>query len=181
MSTLSQFTGNAKPRQVTTYTSGSGTYTPVAANSWCRITLIGGGGCGGGTSVCYGTNYGTNGFAGQWLQQWTKVVSTAAYTVGNAGTWFYGGTYPYYSWQSTNPGATSFNGISCAAGGNGSGYNTVTAYFAYVLASVGLYNHGASYGRGGGGGSASNGNGCSNFSIGGNGIAGFILVEDFGP
>jgi hypothetical protein len=182
MSTLSQFAGGGgKPKQVTVYTSGSGTYTPTAPNSWCRVTLIGGGGSGGGTSVCYGTNYGTHGIAGQWLQQWTKVVSTAAYTVGNAGIWYQTGTYPYYSMTQNSPGASSFNGISCAAGSNGGGYTTIATHLAYIPMSLGIYNHGASYGRGGGGAGASNGSGCTGFNIGGNGVGGFILVEDFGP
>ena len=42
MSLLSQFFGT-KPIRVVEYTSGSGTFTPLVSNSWCRITLVGGG------------------------------------------------------------------------------------------------------------------------------------------
>ena len=45
MSSLSQFTG-AKPIRVVTYTSGTGTFTPLVSNSWCRVTVVGGGGAG---------------------------------------------------------------------------------------------------------------------------------------
>lgn len=179
MSTLSQFMPGGKPRQVTTYTSGSGTYTPVAPNSWCRITLIGGGGAGAGGYGCYGTFYGGYGTPGQWLQQWTKVVSTASYTVGNAGYWTNTG-YPYYSPFQVAPGATSFNGISCGAGGNGGG-TSASGQVTSIHWSLGIYTHGSSYGRGGYGSTTGSSNGCSSFAIGGNGVAGFILIEDFGP
>jgi len=45
---------------ITTYTSGSGTFTPNASTVWMRVRLIGGGGGGGGT----GTGSPTNGGAG---------------------------------------------------------------------------------------------------------------------
>lgn len=181
MSTLSQFMPGGKPRQVTTYTSGSGTYTPVAPNSWCRITLIGGGGYGSGAQGCYSSSYGAAGVAGQWLQQWTKVVSTASYAVGGGGYWTNSG-YPHYQVQ-TGPGAgnTSFNGITAAAGASHNFNAGLYGYSGYIPGALGIYNHGSSYGRAGGGAAASNPNGCSPYYAGGNGTGGFILVEDFGP
>ena len=39
---LGQIEGGSAIRTVT-YTSGTGTFTPLVANSWCRVTLVGGG------------------------------------------------------------------------------------------------------------------------------------------
>lgn len=185
MSTLSQFTGNAKPRQVTVYTSGSGTYTPSAPNAWCYVLLIGGGGSGGLGQGCYGTGYGYAGGAGLAVQVWTKVVSTASYAVGAAGYWTNSG-YPYYNYSQVAAGATTFNGLTAAAGGTGAtGYNNTTTVGASGLPSASVLarptiQYVGNPGYGGGGGAAGNSNGCS-YSYGGSGTAGVIVIQDFGP
>ena len=44
MSSLSTFFPSGKPNRITTYTSGSGTFTPLSTStSWARVTIVGGG------------------------------------------------------------------------------------------------------------------------------------------
>jgi hypothetical protein len=180
MSTLSQFIPGGKPRQVTVYTSGSGTYTPVSPNSWCYVTMIGGGGPGGGGYACYGTFYGGYGGSGKQLEQWTKVVSTASYSVGAGGYWWNNATYYGDNWQQVAGGTSTFNGLSAAGGGNGGGVR-VDGQITSAVMGLGYYTHGGNYGVAGWGTTVGNGNGCTNWSNGGNGNGGIIVVQDFGP
>jgi|LakMenEpi03Aug12_release.lakeMendotaPanAssembly.Ray.scaffolds.fasta_scaffold170579_4 hypothetical protein len=168
-----------KPRQVTVYTSGSGTYTPVSPNSWCYVTMIGGGGSGGGGYACYSTFYGGYGGSGKLLEQWTKVVSTASYAVGAGGYW-YNLQNPYDNWQQVAGGTSTFNGLSAAGGGNGGGVR-VDGQITSAVMGLGYYTHGGNYGVAGWGTTVGNSNGCSNWSNGGNGNGGIIVVQDFGP
>jgi hypothetical protein len=168
-----------KPRQVTVYTSGSGTYTPVAPNSWCYVTMIGGGGPGGGGYTCYGTFYGGYGGSGKLLEQWTKVVSTASYAVGAGGYW-YNLQNPYDNWQQVAGGTSTFNGLSAAGGGNGGGVR-VDGQITSAVMGLGYYTHGGNYGVAGWGTTVGNSNGCTSWSNGGNGNGGIIVVQDFGP
>jgi hypothetical protein len=168
-----------KPRQVTVYTSGSGTYTPVSPNSWCYVTMIGGGGSGGGGYACYSTFYGGYGGSGKLLEQWTKVVSTASYAVGAGGYW-YNLQNPYDNWQQVAGGTSTFNGLSAAGGGNGGGVR-VDGQITSAVMGLGYYTHGGNYGVAGWGTTVGNSNGCSSWSNGGNGNGGIIVVQDFGP
>jgi hypothetical protein len=184
MSTLSQFMPGGKPRQTIVYTSGAGTYTPVAPNSWCYVLLIGGGGAGGYAYGCYGTGRGGYGSSGYTMQVWTKVVSTASYAVGGGGYWTTSG-YPYYNPTYVAAGATTFNGLTAGAGSQGFvGYNNGGAPMDVGLSATfsrPLVHHGTNYGHAGGGGSAGSSNGCSGTSYGGAGVGGVIVVQDFGP
>lgn len=196
---MSIYTGlrgiGTKPKQVTIYTSGSGTYTPTAANAWCFVTMIGGGGAGGYAQGCYGSTYGQSGGGGKVIQRWTKIATTASYAVGAAAIWqnYQGGSYPhyYYYYQKTSSGATTFNGLSAAGGYNGgdnatAGINESSGARYAIWSGIGYaqprYEYGsANYGNGGGGAGSSGPNGCDQLRIGGNGVAGFIMIEDFGP
>lgn len=184
MSSFSQFVGGGKPKKVTRYTTGSGTYTPLAPNSWCFVTMIGGGGAGADAYTCYGTTYSTAGAPGTWIRQWIQVGASASYAVGTGATWnyVYREQYNDYVWQLTNATASTFSTLSAAGGGNGFSIgNNVGGYYTYDIRRIGQYNHGAAYGYGGVGTSSSNPSGCGNYNIGGNGQAGVIIVEEFGP
>lgn len=196
---MSIYTGlrgiGTKPKQVTIYTSGSGTYTPVAANSWCFVTMIGGGGAGGYAQGCYGSTFSQQGGGGKVLQRWTKIATTASYAVGAGSVWqnFQGGSYPhyYYYYQKTTAGATTFNGLSAAGGYNGAdnatgNINDTSAARLGIWGGIGYqqpkYEYGsAGYGNGGGATSSGSPSGCDQLRYGGSGTAGFIMIEDFGP
>ena len=59
--------------RVVEYTGGSGTFTPLAANSWCRVTIVGGGG-GGGRGATNGAAAGGGG-GGATVIQFMRVAS----------------------------------------------------------------------------------------------------------
>jgi hypothetical protein len=158
-----------KPRQVTTYTSGTGTYTPSAFNAWCYVTLVGGGGGGGNTG-------GGPGSAGAVWQQWIQVSGATSYAVGAGGGSAASGsstTFGALTAQGGNPGANQMNY-------NGSfnlgGYTGQSSQFGG--GGAGNSGSGNGYGAGGGGGQFSGGGGGSN---GGGGSGGLIIIEDFGP
>lgn len=190
MSTLSQFMPGGKPKRIQTYTSGSGTYTPIAPNSWCYVRLVGGGGAGGTYYCCYSTSQAGPGYHGYVLEQWTQVVSTAAYSVGAAGTYVLAGHHPHYYYAAQAAGATTFNGLSATAGATGGSYPTNTGAPGVEGTlrlmwqfGVGYNNGGMANGRGGGfGGSCGNTNSCPGGNqIGATGNNGYILIQDFGP
>ena len=156
MSTLSQFVGGGKPKQVTTYTSGTGTYTPSAPNAWCYVTLVGAGGAGAGRG---------GGSAGAVWQQWVLVAGPTSYAVGAA-----------------NSGSTTFGSIT-AVGGNGAGgggaqVNGQSGQFGSGGTGVDPGSGGSATGYGSGGGS---GGSSSQGYQGGNGSGGLIIIQDFGP
>ena len=81
MSNSEQF-GGSRPFRITTYTSGSGTFTPAVANSWCRITLVGAGAGGRrGATVTAGGGGG----GGHTRRVWMQVAGALTYSVGAAG------------------------------------------------------------------------------------------------
>lgn len=89
MSFFTQFSSG--PTKVTTYTSGSGNYTPISTNqSWARVTVVGGGGGGGGgqqSNNNANTGGGAGGGGGATRVEWIKLNSASyAYAVGAAGT-----------------------------------------------------------------------------------------------
>jgi hypothetical protein len=195
MSTLSQFTGGAKPKQVTTYTSGTGNYTPSAPNAWCYVTLVGGGGggcgAGGGTPGGYG---GYGGRAGAVLQRWVQLSGSTAYAVGAGGTGGGNG-----GGVGNNGGSTTLDSLS-AVGGNRGGYCPPQGAWPNTGASGIVPGESSSFGSAGcngisqsadnatgfgsgGGGSIQTWNGGSPGSggTGGNGSGGLIIIEDFGP
>lgn len=142
MSYFSQFTGG--PSKITTYTSGSGTYTPISTTqSWARVTVVAGG-AGGGTS---GTaqNAGSGGGAGATRIVWIKLSDASyAYLVGAGGGAGANGSASYFGTIVARPGIAGGDSLFP---GNGGG----------ISASSNGYPNGAlgqSGGRGGNGGQA---------------------------
>lgn len=82
-----------KPKRVVELTSGTGTFTPLVANSWCRVTLQapGGGGAGGVTAPVYQTQGAGGGGAGGCVTLWLRVAGATPYVVGAGGA---GGATP---------------------------------------------------------------------------------------
>lgn len=81
MSNSEQF-GGSRPFRITTYTSGTGTFTPTVSNSWCRITLVGAGAGGRrGATVTAGGGGG----GGHTRRVWMQVAGALTYSVGAAG------------------------------------------------------------------------------------------------
>lgn len=75
------FAAGGKPKRTVTYTSGTGTFTPLEANSWCRVTLVGGGSAGGAhTAQCS-----AGGSGAEHLVAWLRVTGATAYSVGAGG------------------------------------------------------------------------------------------------
>ena len=161
MSTLSQFTG-AKPIRVVTYTSGTGTFTPLVSNSWCRVTLVGGGGGGvGGTIAPVGSSAagGQGGQAGQTVTAWLRVAGSVTYSVGAGGTGGIGATViNNYNSNQTNGGNTRL-GTLLAQGGERGFNQSSAAGNSSVTGGLRFYGglEGASGGSGGAGGYAEGG------------------------
>ena len=115
MSNLSQFAGaSSVPAKSTTYTSGSGTFTPLVASKWLYVTLVGGGG-GGSTPVAIWTNgpSGNSGaYASYWLQVATPGTTTYSYAVGAGGA----GTSDYVYSVGSDGTATTFGTLTSVGG-----------------------------------------------------------------
>lgn len=78
MNSLSDFLGGSKPKLITAYTSGTGTYIPTANMARCFVRLQAGGG---------GGNAGNYGGGGGAMTEWFIRIPIAglAYTVGAGG------------------------------------------------------------------------------------------------
>jgi hypothetical protein len=204
MSTLSQFTGTSKPLKVTTYTSGSGTFTPEYTG-WCRITLVGGGGGGGGSvwiPASGGGGFptqggGPGGAAGAISFYWAEISGPIAYSVGTGGE---GGPAtggaPPNGQSGTNGGNTTFGSFTAHGGGGGSngaegfygtpgqsclygaGGQTVTVEQTVAPYTNNPVMNGKGYGAGGAG-----GHGASQgaYTKAGDGAGGLIIIEEYGP
>ena len=191
MSNLSQFSIGGKPLRVVTYTTGSGTFTPLTAGNWCNVTVVGGGGGGGygGNGLSVGTygEPGTGGNPGAAYSVMYQVVTTAAYAVGAAGA----GGISSTGTPAGNGAATTFGTLSAVGGQRGAA--AFGAYRPDHLA--GTPGASASYGSGGCGnnllaGSAATGYGCGGGGgssglptggyNGGAGSGGLIIIEEFG-
>ncbi len=86
---------SGKPLRVVRYTSGSGTFTPLAVNSWVRVTVVAGGG--GGANVSPAQATGANGGdAGCTAFAWLMLTGPVNYSVGAGGA------------PGSNPGNPSF-------------------------------------------------------------------------
>lgn len=78
--------GVQRPLRVTTYTSGSGTFSPLVPNSWCRVTLVGAG-AGGRRPQLGAANLpgGGGGGGAQTVTAWMLFAGPQSYAVGAAG------------------------------------------------------------------------------------------------
>lgn len=90
MTLRSQFVngGGGKPIRTITYLSGSGTFTPLAANSWVRVRLQAGGG--GGGNADFGSVGGpfdgaNGGGGGEYLEFTLRIAGSVSYSVGLGG------------------------------------------------------------------------------------------------
>lgn len=173
MSLFTQFVGG-KPISVTTYTSGSGNYSPSATNAWCYVTVVGGGGGGEQGLASMG---GAGGTAGAVWQQWIQLSGSTSYAVGAGGA------------SSTDGSNTTFGTITAVGGQRGGGDAvTIEKFSAAALpGESGQYGSGGRGGRdaskaggAGGGYGAGGGGGCLN-TAGGAGSGGLIIIQDFGP
>lgn len=81
--------GGGKPLRVTTYTSGAGTYTPLQANSWVRVTVVAGGSSGAKPSD-NSVNAGQGGAAGSTAVAWLCLFGPVSYSVGSRGSGYSG-------------------------------------------------------------------------------------------
>lgn len=79
---LSNYMGASKPKLITSYTSGTGTYVPTSDMARCFVRIQAGGGGGGNYG---GTNYGGGG--GSMVEAIIRIpIAGIAYTVGAGGT-----------------------------------------------------------------------------------------------
>lgn len=114
---LTDFGLGSKPIRTVSLTSGSGTFTPLVANSWCRVTLVGAGQGGGRPATStFGAGGGASGAVGVF---WVRVPTNAVYAVGAGGA---GATAS--NTQGSIGGATMF-GAADVPGGPVAGSNNV--------------------------------------------------------
>jgi hypothetical protein len=118
MTLRSQFVngGGGKPIRTLTFLSGSGTFTPLAANSWVRARLQAGGGAGG--SAGFGSvggpfDGGNGGGAGEYLEFTMRVAGSVSYAVGLGGVGVPAGAV---SPAPTAGGNTTFAGLVAVGG-----------------------------------------------------------------
>ncbi len=178
----------AGPIKTTTYTSGSGTFTPAVAGGLCHVRMTAPGG--GGGRAAAGTQGAGGAGAGVTLDFWVRLDAAVSYTVGAAGvgatttntsgtagglcrlgTWVApGGTAGATAsggaaivvgpgWVAGGKGGSGGNGATGEAGSSPGGVPTLTGAAAGGTASTG--------GGGGGGGDSTHGSG----GAGGNGNA----------
>ncbi len=200
--------GGGKPKRVVTYTSGSGTFTPLEANSWIRVTLVGGGG--GGSGGCFNGSYGyysglRGGAGGVNVFYFMAVLPSYSYVVGAGGT---GATQVGSPGSSSggSGGFSSFNSMRANGGSggvcDGSGYSVVGTRGASNILSAnsaqgtfggyfvdegsGLYGTGGANGTSGNGangtgyGAGGGGSAYGSGYKGGDGTGGLIIIEEFG-
>lgn len=179
-----------KPVRTTIYTSGTGTYRPTSNNAWCKITLVGGGGAG-----APGAYQGYSGGAASVFSAFVKLPGPVSYSVGAGGT--------AVSGNDGNNGGSTTLGTYTATGGAGGRYFRDWATPAGDYTSPGMNGESSSFGNGGRGGTYTSttagaagggygsgggsggvyfiGGSLIDFSQGGAGAGGLIIIEDFGP
>lgn len=155
---------------VTTYTSGSGTYTTPAGVKYIVVELVGGGGGGGGGSSGAGQiSVSAGGGAGAYL---SKVIAspsaTYSYAVGAGGTGGVGAA------NGSNGGNTTFGTLTAGAGfGASFGAATATSSASQTPGQIGgTATNGDINVRGGPGGPGMNLTGQSSSGFGGNSVYG---------
>lgn len=179
--------GGSKPIRTVTITSGTGTFTPLMANSICRIVLQGAGAGGSG----YNASSATPGTSGARLDVTMRVTGPQSYSIGAKGLGGIAGA----TTAPTNGGDTTF-GTLIAPGGIA---RVNTAQDGPAKGRGGVYTAGEDrpgaidrggnslYGPGGAanGGSAAAtsygaGGGSANNAQGGDGAGGVLTIEEFG-
>lgn len=117
MSLRSQFVNNGgKPIRTLTFLSGSGTFTPLSANSWVRVRLQAGGAAGGaGDFGVFPTlsNSAQGGGAGEYLEFYLRIAGSVSYSVGAGGVGVPAGAVSPIS----TPGGDTVFGLLTAVGG----------------------------------------------------------------
>jgi len=196
MSVLSQVIhGGGAPRRVTAYSSGTGTYTPVAANSRV-LAFIAAGGAGGKGEYPYASyGYSQGGGGGSTTITAFRIAAPVSYVVGSGGAGInYGGGASYGSASTfanrvSNPGHGQSGGLALeGAGVSGGNQNTNSVCRAGTgnPAGGGSYfgvggnagNPGSAGGIGAGGGGSTLIYGVN--TVGGAGGSGYIEIWDFG-
>jgi hypothetical protein len=125
MTLRSQFVngGGGKPIRTLTYLSGSGTFTPLAANSWVRVRMQAGGGAGGSADLGSGAGPykgGPGGGAGEYLEFTLRIAGSVAYEVGLGGVGIAAGALT----PASTPGGDTIFGFLRAVGGKVT-FNTI--------------------------------------------------------
>ena len=179
MALLTQSIGGTNALKVTTYTYGSGTFTPqVSGGSFCRITLVGGGAAGQpGVAASGSAIGGGGGGAGATIVFWKYVTAATNYSVGGGGlahSVTYPGQQTSFGTLVAPGGASGTTDFVSSYGGLGGGMCAVpvsqvsstnaTGYFAASsnVIYTGFQNGiGGSAGGAGGNDGNSNSNGCA--------------------
>ena len=176
MSNLSQFAG-LKPAKVTTYTSGSGTFTLQTSTTWLRLTLLGGGGGGAAVPNAYGP-WGQGGQAAKpvyvWLQ---KGAASYSYAVGAGGA-----AGDKASTLSGGDGGNSTFSTFTAYGGKGSVGVSMSTTVRDINGESSGYGQGGTVGSPPTAGSGYGAGGGSTYTAnvnGGAGSGGLIIVEEY--
>jgi hypothetical protein len=157
------------PLLVTRITSGTGTFTPQAATTWCKVTLVGAGGSGATGGAAY-LEFGGSG--GAVTSYWVPRSSSYTYAVGAGGVAGVSGTAS----SGSAGGSTTFSSLT-SVGGTGGNVSYINQSWKYSLAGTsGAYGvggtvnqSGSGYGAGGGGGASSGGAGSS----------GLLIIEEY--
>ncbi len=195
MSVLSQVIhGGGAPRRVTAYSSGTGTYTPVAANSRV-LAFIAAGGAGGNGEYPYASyGYWRGGGGGSTTITAFRIAAPVSYVVGSGGA---GVTYNSHSTGSastfanrvSNPGGGQFGGLALegagVSGGNQNTNSVCRAGTGYPAGGGSYFGVGGSLGNPGSDGGIGAGGGGSTYiygvnTVGGAGGSGYIEIWDFG-
>lgn len=201
MSNLTQFVVGGTIK-VTTYTSGTGTFTPTASTTFLRITMVGGGS--GGSRGSASVSSGSGGAGGFTLRATIPALGAMTYTVGAGGA---GATaditlgtngsptklgqfgafpgvngYPNANFGGTGGGyvggstSTLYRGVPGLGGGGGANYPQAGSLTGSAFYSSDGVTTGAAAGASGGGYVGGGGGGSSDLGFGGAGGAGAAAV-----
>lgn len=134
----------SKPNRITTITSGSGTFYPLASNILLRVTLVGGGG-GGACPGAYATYYsrsGNGGSAGATVIKELTVLNNTSGITYSVGTGGGGGAAGAAFTAGTGGGNTSFGQLLALGGEGGQAFVADgTTVYGDTLYGGGVYNN----------------------------------------
>ncbi len=166
--------GGGFPRNITTYTSGSGTFTPQSATKYIRLTMLGGGGGGGSLGNSGVTGVADAGYNAMpvyvWLQ---KSAGSYSYSIGAGGA-------VNAALTGSDGGNTTFGTFTAyggkggwgASAGAGSNHQRPSESNGWGLQGTGNTAAGTGYGAGGGGATTVS-------TLGGAGTGGLLIVEEY--